>query len=91
MTDVVLQDDILIKLDVQGYEDRVIQGGLATLKRSRACIIEVSLDSLYDGQANCTTLFQLMQDLGFRYSGNLDQIQAKDGHVIFFNAVFVRE
>ena len=47
-----LHSDILIKLDVQGYEDRVIKGGIETFSDARACILEVCLDALYDGQAS---------------------------------------
>ncbi len=80
--------DLLIKLDVQGYEDRVIQGGEQTFRRAAACIVEISLDTLYDGQATFQQIFKLLSDLGYRYSGNLDQVQAKDGHVIYLNALF---
>ncbi|MFM7189370.1 MAG: FkbM family methyltransferase [Microcystaceae cyanobacterium] len=52
-----LKADILLKLDVQGYEDRVIQGGQATFKQARACIIEVSLDRLYENQAQFRDIF----------------------------------
>jgi len=46
-----LEQDILLKLDVQGYEDRVIQGGKETFRKANACILEVSLDRLYEDQA----------------------------------------
>lgn len=81
--------DVLIKLDVQGYEDRVIRGGLQTFAQAKACIIEISLDALYDGQATFQTIFELLSGLGYCYCGNLDQIQARDGHVIYFNALFI--
>jgi hypothetical protein len=32
----------------------------------------------------------LLDNLGFRYAGNLDQVYGEEGHVIFFDAVFVR-
>lgn len=45
-----LMPDLLIKIDVQGYEDRVIKGGQQTLAQAKACILEISLDALYQGQ-----------------------------------------
>ncbi|WP_017299201.1 FkbM family methyltransferase [Nodosilinea nodulosa] len=81
--------DLLIKLDVQGYEDRVIQGGEQTFRRAKACIVEISLDPLYNGQATFHQIFELLSRIGYCYSGNLDQIQAKDGHVIYLNALFI--
>ncbi len=86
-----LQEKILIKLDVQGYEDRVIQGGIETFKKSAACIVEISLDQLYQEQAKFREIFSLLDNLGYSYAGNLDQILGKDGHVRYFNAVFIKE
>lgn len=84
-----LSPDILIKLDVQGYEDRVLRGGLSTLQRAKACIIEISLDPLYQAQAQFGDIFALLDGLGYRYAGNLDQMLAGDGHVRYLNAVFI--
>lgn len=86
-----LEREILVKLDVQGYEDRVIAGARRTLARARACILEVILDELYSGQAHFPDLVKSLSELGFRYAGNLEQNYAADGHVIFLDAVFVRD
>ncbi len=85
-----LHPDILIKLDVQGYEDRVIRGGRETFKKATACIVEIALDRLYENQAEFRDIFILMDSLGYRYAGNLDQICAKDGHVRYLNAIFLK-
>ena len=37
--------ELLIKMDVQGYEDRVIAGGTKIFKTASACILEVCLES----------------------------------------------
>ena len=86
-----LVPDVLLKLDVQGYEDRVIRGGSETLGKTRVCILEVCLDSLYDGQASFSGLLNQMRAMGFRYAGNLEQAYARDGHVVFLDAVFLRD
>jgi FkbM family methyltransferase len=85
-----LEPELLIKLDVQGYEDRVIAGGAHTFGRAAACILEVNIDALYEGQARFVDLVGKLDALGLRYAGNLDQAHAPDGHVIFLDAVFVR-
>ncbi|MCX5828115.1 MAG: FkbM family methyltransferase [Deltaproteobacteria bacterium] len=85
-----LEKEILIKMDVQGYEDRVIQGGIKTLDKARACIMEVCLESLYLEQASFRCLVDMMYDLDFRYAGNLQQTQGKDDKVIFIDAVFIK-
>jgi FkbM family methyltransferase len=81
--------DLLIKLDVQGYEAQVLRGGLATLKRARAVILEVNIDPLYDGQASFQELFRILDEIGYRYVGNFEQSVAADGHVIYLDAVFL--
>jgi len=81
---------ILLKVDVQGYEDKVVQGGRETFSKAEACILEVSLDKLYEDQATFRDISLLLYDLGYHYVGNLDQSYADDGHVIFIDAVFVK-
>lgn len=82
--------EILIKLDVQGYEKSVIEGGAETFRRAAACIAEVCLDELYENQATFKDIYLLLDNLGFDYVGNLDQVFAEDGHVVYIDAVFVR-
>ncbi len=79
----------LIKLDVQGYEAPVIRGGKSTFSRAAACIVEVSMDGLYEGQSTFRDVFSELDALSFRYVGNLGQVYASDGHVIGLDAVFV--
>ena len=85
-----LLPQLLVKIDVQGYEDRVIRGGEKTLAKAKACILEVSLDGLYEGQCQFRDIFYLLDNLGLRYAGNLDQVVAPDGHVRYLNALFLR-
>ena len=85
-----LSAELLIKLDVQGYEDRVIAGGSTTFARASTCILEVSLDNLYEGQANFKNLLMRLDKFGFHYVGNLNQAYGDDGHCIFLDAVFTR-
>ena len=83
-----LEGEVLLKLDVQGYEDRVLRGATETLKVASACVLEVNLDALYEGQANFQTLVSLLSDAGFEYAGNLSQFYGEDGHVMWIDALF---
>jgi len=85
-----LEQDILLKLDVQGYEDRVIRGGIEIFGKSKACLLEVNLDGLYKDQATFKDISFMLYDLGYKYGGNLNQAYAEDGHVIYTDAVFVK-
>jgi len=82
--------DVLVKIDAQGYDDRVIRGGRLVFEHARACIVEINLDHLYEQQGSFKDIFGLLDTLGYRYVGNLDQTYATDGHVVFIDAVFVR-
>jgi hypothetical protein len=86
----ILKPEILIKLDVQGYEDRVIRGGMNLFKRSKACILEIILDQLYHEQASFRDIFLLLDELGYCYSGNFDQVCDNDGRIIYVDSLFVR-
>ena len=86
-----LSSELLIKLDVQGYEDRIIEGGTNAFVKASACILEVSLDTLYEGQADFKELLMKLDRLGFQYVGNLDQAYAEDGHCIYLDAVFLKK
>ena len=85
-----LANEILIKIDTQGYEDRVIKGGSEVFSRARACILEINLYALYEGQASFNNIVQLLNDKGFNYQGNLSQMYSNDGHVMYLDAVFIR-
>jgi FkbM family methyltransferase len=82
--------EILIKLDVQGYEDRVIRGGQEVFTKAKAAMLEVNVDSLYDRQADFKDILLMLSDLGYRYVGNIEQNYGDDGHVIYFDAVFIK-
>jgi len=47
--DLELAENILIKLDVQGFEDKVILGGPKTIQMAKLLIVETSFESLYVG------------------------------------------
>ena len=83
-----LNAGVLVKMDVQGFEDRVIAGGRAVLSQALACIMEVSLQPLYDGQPSFKNLCDLMNELGFEYAGNMLQIYDEKGRVVYLDALF---
>ena len=86
----LLSPEVLLKLDVQGYEDRVLHGASRLLTRTHACLLEVCLDPLYEGQASFETLVRLLAHYGLAYAGNLDQSYGKDGRVMWLDALFLR-
>jgi FkbM family methyltransferase len=86
-----LRADLLVKMDVQGYENRVIRGGASAFRVARACLTEICLDTLYEGQATFLELVGQFAEHGLHYAGNIEQSAAEDGHIIFVDALFVRK
>jgi len=87
-----LEKEVLVKMDVQGYEDLVINGAEKTLLQARACVIEIVNDELYKGQPDFKKIFVLMDNLGFGYYGNLEQVVShKDGHIAYYDAIFIKK
>lgn len=82
--------EALLKLDVQGVEDRVLRGSERTLAAMSHVILEVSLDGLYQQQATFVSLVSELSAHGFVYRGNVEQAYAADWHVIFIDALFGR-
>jgi FkbM family methyltransferase len=85
-----LKSQILLKLDVQGYEEHVLRGAADLLTKVQACMLEVCVDHLYVGQATFKDLVSLLSDRGLEYAGNLNQWYGNDGRVIWLDALFIR-
>jgi len=91
MADIPVDGPMLVKLDVQGYERQVIEGGTETLSRADVVIAETSMEPLYDGQPLFLDIVNSLKELGFRYAGSMDSLYSpKDGRVLQQDAFFVR-
>lgn len=85
------QKEILIKVDTQGYEDKVIAGGKETFSKAKVILIEASFVRLYENQPLFDDIYQQLKVLGFSYHGALHQkINPKKGEVIFEDAIFLK-
>lgn len=82
---------VLMKMDVQGFEESVLKGASNTMLVVDAIIIEISLDGLYEGQPSFFDIVSILRKFDLEYAGNLDQTLNSDGHVIFLDAVFRRK
>jgi FkbM family methyltransferase len=88
-----INSNLLVKIDVQGFEHNVILGANKTLRCAKVIIVELSFLSLYKNQLMFDDIAIMLRDLGFRYKGNLeDQSRDKEsGAPMFVDAVFVNE
>jgi FkbM family methyltransferase len=86
-----LAPPVLLKLDVQGYEAKVIDGGKATLARTRWVVAETSLRSLYEGEPLFLELVQKMREHGFRFLRPVGCLSdPRSGEVLQLDALFER-
>jgi hypothetical protein len=58
-------DRALLKIDVQGYEDKVLEGASRVLSACRAVHVEMELLPLYEGQVLARELWDLLTAQGF--------------------------
>jgi FkbM family methyltransferase len=83
--------EILLKIDVQGFEDRVIMGASSIVSRAKALIVEVSFRELYQGQPLFDDIYEQIKARGFAYSGNLYQLlNPSNGEALQADALFIR-
>ncbi|HZO22437.1 MAG TPA: FkbM family methyltransferase [Steroidobacteraceae bacterium] len=57
--------ELFIKIDTQGYEDRVLRGAGTVLQRTKGLQLELSLVPLYEGQRQFDDLLAELQHAGF--------------------------
>ena len=55
----------LVKIDVQGFEGRVLSGGEKTLAQAQRLVVEVSLREMYEGQSLLPEILSRLTALGF--------------------------
>ena len=87
-----LENNILLKLDVQGAESSVLEGATDLLKKVRLIYSEISFNELYEGQMFITEIIYYLKNFGFRFVGIEDVSQSlKDGVFLQGNAFFIKD
>lgn len=82
---------VLIKIDVQGFEEQVIEGGERTMKLADIVILETSFTELYQGQHLFSAIYERMCRLGFSYSGSFGQLSSPtNGIPLQQDAIFLK-
>lgn len=89
--DLKIADNVLIKVDVQGFEDKVIAGGRGIIRQATILILESSFQPLYIGQPLFEDIYDSLKD-DFRYMGALDQRRSPiDGNILQEDSIFVKK
>lgn len=79
----------MLKLDVQGYEDRVLRGARRTLGRVSLIECELSVVPLYEGQMLLREMLDLLAELEFELLG-LEPGFSSQGRLLQVNAFLAR-
>lgn len=88
---IALRTPVLLKLDVQGYEDRVLRGGAETLKYVDHVVLEASFKPMYEGESLFMDIARTMEQLGFRFERPVSWLAApQTNEILQMDALFVR-
>jgi FkbM family methyltransferase len=84
--------NVFLKVDVQGYELEVLEGAAELLPKISGAQLELSLVSLYRGQALFPALMDFMQRQGFSVWGIIPGlVDNSSGRLLQTDVVFFRE
>jgi FkbM family methyltransferase len=87
-----LNKNILIKMDVQGFEDEVINGGIQIFRQAKIVVVECSFQELYENEPMFHGIYSLLKQLGYKYRGSLKQSTDKnDGSFLQADCLFIKE
>jgi FkbM family methyltransferase len=90
--DYFLPDSVVfLKIDTQGYEDRVLRGAKVILDRSIGLQLELSLVPMYEGQRLFNHLMEQLQTTGFDlWAMSPAFVNPRNGRLLQVDATFFR-
>lgn len=74
--------EIMLKLDVQGYESEVLKGASLSLSRIPLCYLEVSLIPLYEGEDSFLPILSQLSKFGHEVIDVFRGIKANNGQLL---------
>ena len=84
--------NMFIKIDTQGFEWQVLDGGPKTVKDARGILLELSLVPLYEGQRLWRDLIDRLESDGFTlWAIQPGFIDPRSGRTLQVDALFLRE
>ncbi len=86
----LIDNDILLKMDVQGHEASVLKGGKRTLQKVQVVIVEAIIEQLYHSQTKFSELVALLDNASFDFIGVMEHGFTSQGNVVSLDAVFFK-
>jgi FkbM family methyltransferase len=82
---------LLVKVDVEGYEGHVLNGGRRVLRAAEAVLVEMQQDpSIFLGSAPPWNLDGLLRECGLSFAGLAGAFLSPGGRVLQFDAIYRR-
>ena len=92
LDDLVSQEQLLppdvVKIDVQGAEGRVLSGGEKTIRQTHYCVLEMSVQPLYEGSVLFHDLYERLRGWGFEFAGFAGRVTGQTGQILQVDGVF---
>jgi len=86
-----LKRPLLLKLDVQGNELKVLQGALTVLPSVDYVLTEINIGAMYKGQASFGNIHEILSEFGLEFIDFFPEKRSPDTHrCLFGDALFGR-
>lgn len=83
--------NVFVKIDTQGFEWQVLDGGFKTVKDARGLLLELSLVPLYEGQRLWREIIDRLESEGFTlWAIQQGFTDPRDGRTLQVDAIFFR-
>lgn len=86
-----LHGPVLLKLDVQGYEKKVLLGAPALLKKIDYLLFETSFVPMYDGEPLFDEMHTFLKDAGFEIMGPVGFLEGSDNSILQMDLLYRRK
>lgn len=84
--------NIFVKIDTQGFEEKILNGAPEFINKAKGLLVETSLVPLYAGQALFPQIFERVTKSGFSLFGVQPAfINKETGRMLQVDAIFFRE
>lgn len=83
-----IQSPILLKMDVQGFEKKVLEGAINFINKVDYLLFEASFISMYDGEALFEEMHTIVKDLGFELIAPTGFLQSKNLQVLQMDMLY---
>jgi len=85
-------ENLMLKIDVQGFEKNVLLGATKTLKNAKVLFVEMSLVELYKGEASFSDIVKILEKKGFElYAITPAFMDNSTGRMLQVDGLFIKK